>query len=165
MCYLTTLISPFVMHSRYSTMSRSNNREIPAPGPGTRKDSIRRRSTKDPKRYNSWTALLWPFLAPQTNRGSSSWMKFKSAASSTYSLLFLLQFSIRRIYGDTRHQTTYKPATFLYPTSKISSKCPSKVDVFRRLSESSTSKLCHQTCRMLVQRPKSSIHDIESTIT
>lgn len=159
MCYLTTLISPFVMHSRYSTMSRSNNREIPAPGPGTRKDSIRWRSTKDPKRYNSWTALLWPFLAPQTNLVELNEIQI-GRELDLLAAIFAPVFNSTRLW---RYASPNYLQTCNVPLSNLENFFQSKVDVFRRLSKSSTSKRCHQTCRM--QRPESSIHDIESTIT
>lgn len=158
MCYLTTLISPFVMHSRYSTMSRSNNREIPAPGPGTRKDSIRRRSTKDPKRYNSWTAL---FVAVSRAANEPRLVELNEIQ-----ILDLLAAIFAPVFNST-HLWTYASPNYLQtcnvPLSNLENFFQSKVDVFRRLSKSSTSKRYHQTCRM--QRPESSINDIESTIT
>lgn len=76
------------------------------PGSETRKDSPlggHRPIQRDTTRY-SWTATVVA-ISRATRTQTSSWMKFKSAASSTYSLLYFCS-SFRRIYGDTRHQTT-----------------------------------------------------------
>lgn len=105
---------------------------------------IDRSPQRDTTRY-SWTATVVA-ISRATRTQTSSWMKFKSAASSTYSLLYFCSSFQFDASMETRVTKLPPPTTFFYPTLKIPSLQASKQNEHFSTSIEIEAKRYHREC-------------------